>query len=217
MDPARVADDQNEHPFILNTMAALGMRVSLSKGSRASNPNWIGVNLNLWTSEILKPMGECRLRPLKELRVVAGKNAWLGGVLPRARWTTSVTHAVLSQTLQEEQQEKAPTTRNRRGLFAVKRLELARQWLLKFRAAAKLRPMRRMSLKQSSFADTRVMADASPEALGGMLTINGKIIAAFFSTVEKKLADELRVECQTSSSQGVLEESCWPWGDGVKS
>jgi hypothetical protein len=34
--------------------------------------------------------------PIKELRVVAGKCAWLGGVLPRSRCTTRVFYAVLS-------------------------------------------------------------------------------------------------------------------------
>ena len=54
-------------------------------------------------------------------------------------------------------------------------------------------------------ADIRVTTDASPEAIGGILTINGKIIAAFFSTIEEKQASDLLVEFQQSSSQGVLE------------
>eukprot|EP00435_Cladocopium_sp_Y103_P029471 s1252_g7.t1 len=208
-----LATRTNTLAFILNTMAALGLRVSLGKGSRANKATWIGVSLHFIDKNtlvlglpekfiedllgILKRWEGMGYAPLKELRVVAGKNAWLGGVLPRARWTTSVFYAVLSQTLKEEEGEKGPTTRNRKGLFAVKRLELARRWLISFLTAAKLRPMRRISLLQASLADIRITTDASPEALGGILTINGRIVAAYVSPVEKAQ--------RQSSSQGVLE------------
>ena len=33
----------------------------------------------------------------------AGKAAWLGGVLPRARWVMAVFYAGVSQTLKEEE------------------------------------------------------------------------------------------------------------------
>ena len=211
----------NTLAFILNTMGALGIRVSLSKGSRANKAIWIGVTMHLVDKNtlvigipikfidelkgILAGWAGAGYAPLKELRVVAGKGAWLGGVLPRARWTTSVFYAVLSQTLKEEEQEKAPTTRNRRGLFAVKRLELARLWLISFLEAAKLRPMRRVALNQATLADIRVTTDASPEALGGHLMVNGRIIAAFYSEVDKKQAEELLLEHLESSSQSALE------------
>ena len=48
--------------------------------------------------------------------------------------------------------------------------------------AAKARPMRRISLLSGNKADIRVITDASPEALGGIL-LNGKIMAAFFCTL----------------------------------
>ena len=209
--------------YVLNTMGALGIRVALGKGSRANNATWIGVTLNVVDRDTLVlglPMkfiedlqGMLRkwegsgYSPIKELRVVAGKTAWLGGVLPRARWVTSVFYAVLTQTLKEEEEdtpEKA-NRRNRRGLFAVKRLELARLWLINFLAAAKLRPMRRISLKTGQTAEVRIITDASPEALGGILNINGKIVAAFFSTVDEEQAGELLVEYKSSASQSVLE------------
>ena len=134
----------NTLAYILNTMGALGIKVSLKKGSRASKATWIGVSLNIIDKdtvivglpdkfihelqEMLKKWDKSGYAPLKELRVVAGKAAWLGGVLPRARWVMSVFYAVLSQTLKEEESSAASAsspTRNRKGLFAVKRLELA--------------------------------------------------------------------------------------------
>ena len=209
--------------YVLNTMGALGVKVALKKGSRASSATWIGVALNLVDrdtlvvglptkfidelSGILNKWENAGYAPLKELRSVAGKSAWLGGVLPRARWVTSVFYAVLTQTLKEEEEQdrSSSATRNRKGLFAVKRLELARRWMLAFLAAAKLRPMRRITLSPKQMAEVRIITDASPEALGGLLLINGKIVRAFFSTMEQKQTDALLVEYKSSASQGVLE------------
>jgi len=209
--------------FILNTMGCLGVRVALKKGARANNANWIGISLNLVDKDTLvvglpeKFISEMQgmlekwegagYAALKELRTVAGKAAWLGGVLPRARWVTSVFYAVLAQTLKEDEapQEQKSGVRNRKGLFAVKRLEMARLWMISFLKAAKLRPMRRISLTTGNLAEIKLVTDASPEALGGLLVINGKIMAAYFSTMEEKQTQELLVEFKSSSSQAVLE------------
>ena len=215
----------NTLAFILNTMGALGIRVSLSKGSRANKATWIGVSLQLVDKNTLilgipiKFIDELKgtlegwansgYAAIKELRGVAGKCAWLGGVLPRARWTTSVFYAVLSQTLKEEDQEKGPDTRQRKGLFAVKRLELARRWLITFLEAAKTRPMRRVALNSSGYADVRITTDASPEGLGGLLVVNKRIVATFFSVVEQSQTDELLLDFKESSSQSALE--AWPY------
>ena len=143
--------------------------------------------------------------PLKELRVVAGKNAWLSGVLPRARWATAVLYAVLTQTLKEEaSRDQVSTARPRKGLFAVKRLELARLWLCHYLLAAKTRLMRRIPLGRHQGPAVRITTDASPEGLGGILVINNKLVAAIFYPLEEKDAQELLVEF-ASSSQSVME------------
>ena len=147
--------------------------------------------------------------PLKELRVAAGKAAWLGGVLPRARWLTTVFYAVLTDTLREEEKEKEKGTasgaKSRKGLFPVKRLELARQWAIKFLEAAMQRPLRRIQLREVEDADVRLMTDASPEGLGGVLSINGRVLKAFASPVEPADAEQLGIELGASSSQAILE------------
>ena len=219
--------------FILNTMAALGVNVSLGKGARASEVTWIGIKLTLVDQDtlvlglpekfisdmmaILQGWENAGYASLKELRVVAGKNAWLSGVLPRARWVTAVLYAVLTQTLKEEaEEEKAPTTeqdkvvsnrtkRQRKGLFAVKRLELARKWLLAFLEAAKTRPMRKVLLGRSPVADIRLTTDASPEGLGGIFSVNGRTLGAFFYRLEATDVEELLVDFGSSSSQAVVE------------
>ena len=63
-----------------------------------------------------------------------GSSVW--GVLPRARWTTSV-FAVSSRTFKEDE-GASPRDKKQESLFAVNLLELARL------SAAKLRPMRRI-------------------------------------------------------------------------
>eukprot|EP00435_Cladocopium_sp_Y103_P024521 s2661_g6.t1 len=159
--------------FLLNAMGCLGIRIALHKDSRASNATWIGITLHLVDKDSLvvglpeKFIDELHAgyAAVKELRSAAGKAAWLGGVLPRARWVTSVFYAVLTQTLKEEEETTETAKRNRKGLFAVKRLELARQWMISFLKAAKIRPMRRISLVTGNLAEIKVVTDASPLAI----------------------------------------------------
>jgi len=93
-----------------------------------------------------------------------------------------VFYAALTDTLKEEEKEKekepAPGTRNRRA--AMKRL------------------LRRINLREVEGADVRLMTDASPEGLGGLLSINGRVLKAFSS-------QQLGIELGSSSSQAFLE------------
>ena len=100
--------------FVLVTMKALGVPVAIGKGARAVKVTWIGVTFEVdqdtmvmgiptkFATEMKDLLVSWEGRgyaPLKELRVAAGKAAWLGGVLPRARWLTTVFYAVLTDTL----------------------------------------------------------------------------------------------------------------------
>lgn len=129
--------------FVLNTVAALGGRVSLGKGARSQQVIWVGVQLTLidpdnlvvglpvkFIKELMAILQSwCKgYAPLKELRSVAGKLSWMGGVLPRCRWTTSVCYAVLTQELRAGDEG----VRSRPGLFPVKLLEMAGRWLLDY-------------------------------------------------------------------------------------
>ena len=214
--------------FVLTTMKALGVRVALRKGQRATEIQWVGVTFNLVDEdtlvlnlpakfmrelkEILQGWEGAGRAPTKELRMVAGKCAWLGGVLPRARWITSVMYAVLTQTLKDEasgaeerRRENRSDQRNKQGLFVVKRLELARRWMMKFIDTALERPMRKIYLGVKPQADVRLLTDASPEALGAVLMVNGRILGAVSSEVEELDAKLLQFEQGSSSSQAMLE------------
>lgn len=206
--------------FILYTMRALGIKVALKKGERARSVSWIGIKLTMvdastlvltlperFMEELIQMMAQWQDKgyaSLKELRQVAGKTAWLSGVLVRTRWTTSVFYAVLTQTIKEE---KAPTssTRSRPGLFAVKRLEMARQWLIAYLSTAKERPSRRINLARRKEVDIRLITDASPTALGGILIVNNKLLGAFSCNIEEHMAKDLETEYGSSSSQSVME------------
>ena len=205
---------------ILMTMLALGAKLSLGKGCRSRSVDWIGVKFTLVDEDtavlslperFLEEMGQLLsswegkgYAATKELRKAAGKAAWLAGILPRAKWVTAVLYSVLTQTLKEEA-ETSGGRRERKGLFAVKRLELARLWMIQFLAVAKERPTRRIDLRPKTSVEVRLMTDASPEGLGGALAINERIIEVFSCAVTKETTDALIVEYMSSASQAVLE------------
>ena len=213
--------------FVLNTMKALGVPVAVSKGARATKITWIGVTFAVEEQdtlvmgipikfatemkEILESWENRGYAPIKELRTIAGKASWLGGILPRTRWLTSVFYAVLVDSTNEEKKEgsqamgSSSDQRPRKGLFPVRRLELARRWTIKFLEAAMERPIRRIPLIQREEADIRLMTDASPEGLGGVLSINGRILKAFSSPVEPADQEQLGFTMGASSSQAILE------------
>lgn len=206
---------------VLMTMLALGAKLSLGKGCRSRSVDWIGVKFTLVDEDtlvlslperFLEEMGQLLkswenkgYAAVKELRQAAGKSAWLAGILPRVKWVTAVLYAVLTQTLKEEADKEGQRRRDRKGLFAVKRLELARLWMIQFLAVAKQRPTRRIDLRPKTAVEVRLMTDASPEGLGGVLAINGRIVEVFSCKVTKKIAEELLVEHMASSSQAVME------------
>ena len=206
---------------ILMTMLALGAKLSLGKGCRSRTVDWIGVRFTLIDEDtvmlslperFLEEMTQLLMKwenrgyaAIKELRQAAGKAAWLAGVLPRAKWVTAVFYAVLTQTLKEEEEKEGKAKRDRKGLFAVKRLELARLWMIQFLAVAKQRPTRRVDLRPKTQVEVRLMTDASPEGLGGVLAVNGRLVEAFTCKVTKRVTEDLLVEYMSSSSQAVLE------------
>ncbi len=206
---------------ILMTMLALGAKLSLGKGCRSRSVDWIGVKFTLVEEDtVVLSLPERFLEEMiqllsgwegkgyattKELRKAAGKAAWLAGILPRAKWVTAVLYSVLTQTLKEEADTTSERKRERKGLFAVKRLELARLWMIKFLAVAKERPTRRIDLRPKSAVEVRLMTDASPEGLGGVLAINGRVIEVFSCVVTQDTTEALLVEYMSSASQAVLE------------
>ena len=98
---------------ILTTMAALGLKLSLSKGARAAAVTWVRVKFKLVAPDydhLLVTLPEKFMAELQkqleawekkgriaasELRKAAGRVAWLAGILPRARWVTSTFYATL--------------------------------------------------------------------------------------------------------------------------
>ena len=79
--------------------------------------------------------------------------------------------------------------------------------MLHFLAAAKLRPMRRVSLSPKHFAEVRIVTDASLEALSGILLINNKAVKALATKVTETDAFQLNfTDCwKESELQGIVE------------
>ena len=204
----------------LYTMLALQIKIALHKGERAAHVTWVGVRFSLpdqdtlvvglpikfleETKAILESWKGKGMAPLKELRSLAGKTAWLANILPRARWVTAVLYAVMKSTEAEEDKVKSDG-RVKKGSFAVARLESARRWLVAFTEAAMARPMRKISIGNKNQMEVRLCCDASPEGLGAVLVVNGAPVGALASPVDDYDAKLLAIEKGASSSQGVLE------------
>ena len=213
--------------FILTTMAALGFKVALEKGERANALTWIGVRLAILEQQFLavtlpeKFMEDLinlvsswneGMAPVKELRKAAGKLSWLAGILPRARWVVRVFYGALHghekdvmSGKEESRRVNREDVRKKDHLFAMKRIVLARRWLLEYLKVAKDRPVRRYRLLRNARPIATITTDASPEGLGGLLFINNKLIAIFSTKVTKEDCEKLDIPFGESASQGPLE------------
>ena len=207
--------------LILFTMEAIGLKVAYNKSHRASTVQWIGVTFSIInrdevilglpskfleeTLATLKSWSSKGYVPLKDLRSLAGRLSWVGGVLPRARWTVSVMYAVLKTELEKSHDHSSSSRRAPKAMFAVKRLEQARLWLISFLTEAINKPTRKFRLGRSNGAKVSITTDASPEGLGGYLVINNKVISAYASEVTQEDAGILGFELGQAASQGILE------------
>ena len=223
-------DERNKSlSLILYTLLALKVRIALKKGERSAHVQWVGVRFSLPDSETLvlnlpeKFLQDLRdllqgweskgMMPTKDLRAAAGKAAWLGSILPRAKWCVAVLYCVLKSVENDELQGKEAARaqhregdqRPKRGLFAVKRLETARRWMVAFLQAALERPSRKIHVGQKRTLEVKVMCDASPEGLGAVLVLDGMIVSCLSSAVTEEEAKNLQFEKGSSSSQGIVE------------
>eukprot|EP00435_Cladocopium_sp_Y103_P013813 s3866_g3.t1 len=215
--------------MIITTLFALGLKVSLKKGLRSSQVQWVGVRFTLTEDsvilglpekfmaellELLEGWDSAGMAPLKSLRQAAGKVAWLSGILPRARWTVSVFYRVLHDRLQDvasgaeqRRREQRADNRNKDGLFHVKQLEQARAWLVQFINVAKSQPTRKFRLDVGKYPKATIITDASPLGAGALLLINNRIVQAYSTKVTHRDARLLGFEddWENSSSQGIVE------------
>ena len=77
--------------FILHTMAAMGLRVSLSKGERAASVQWIGVKFTLQQDYLLVTLPEKFMLEVKEmLQAWEGQRNGPGEGTPQRRWQAIV-------------------------------------------------------------------------------------------------------------------------------
>lgn len=213
--------------MVLTTAAALGFKVSLKKGMRATQVSWIGIRMTLTEDallmglptkytddlvEILKRWEGAGMASIKELRQVCGKVAWLAGILPKARWVVAVFYKVLHSRLadirdgKEETRRKARhDTRDKSNMFPVKQLEQARLWLVAYLNSAMENPTKKFKLDIKKYPAASVITDASPEGLGAVLLVNNKVIRALKSPVVLRDAEQLKFPLGESASQGIVE------------
>ena len=217
--------------MLLTTMAAIGLKVSLKKGLRSTQVQWVGVRFTLNEDAVILTLPEQFLKdlkdllqswdgrgmaPLKELRQAAGRLSWMSGILPRAQWTVAVFYKVLHDRLndvasgtEQTRREHRADGRNKDGLFAVKQLEQARCWLIKFMEVAISSPTRKFRLDTRKYPKATIMTDASPLGAGAVLLINGRLMKGYATKITHRDARLLGFEqsWEKSASQGIAETS----------
>ena len=222
----------------LYTLKAFGVNFSLGKGERGTALKWIGVQILLnWgpgrtpgelvysipkhAMEEIKTALESwenrGLIPLRDLRKTTGKLSWMAGVIPRIRWAVSVLYAVLADAereekwgKEEERAERRDDKRVKKGLVAVKRMGVAREWLIKILSYRDAFTLRTVKLKEES-PTWAVITDACPTGYGGILAaiVPGRaemtLVEAFTAKFTEEEAKMLLLQHGESSSQGPLE------------
>ena len=215
--------------MILTTLFALGLKVSLKKGMRSNQVQWIGVRFTITEDsivlglpdkllkdliEVLKSWQNSGMAPIKELRQVAGRTSWVSGILPRTRWVVAVFYRVLHERLadvasgkESERRAQRSDQRNKDHLFTVKQLELPRLWLVKYLEVAMEKPTRRLKLDVTKYPKATIVTDASPLGAGAILLINNRIVRAYTTKITHRDARLLcfEEEWEKSSSQGIAE------------
>ena len=221
---------RNSHlSLILMTMLAFGFKVSVKKGERAEQVQWIGVKFTLtpdyilmgipekYTKELialLRSWDKSGMAPVKQLRQAAGKISWLSGILPKTRWIVSIFYRVLHDRCEDvasgseaQRRQNRTDNRNKDHLFAVKQVDQARTWLIKFLETAMLKPVRKLRLDTSKYPKASIRTDASPKGVGAILLVNNRVIKALASPITKEEADLLSYGdvYGESGSQGIAE------------
>jgi len=225
--------------MLLYTAAAFGVQISLKKGERGRRVTWIGCTIEVPVVEMEEPevviLGISKhmieqvvvtlrswttggMGSLKELRSTTGRLSWVGGVLPRLRWTVNVLYATLREVEKDQEDgtedRRAQTrqdSRSKRGLFPIKRLGGVHLWLLKLfenpvEHLIRVENMRRPPISMG------IITDASPKGWGAILvkgqdgaTRTLQPVAAVEALINQQEAQLLEVEWGESSSQAVVE------------
>eukprot|EP00435_Cladocopium_sp_Y103_P036989 s818_g9.t1 len=219
--------------MLLYTSRTFGLNLSYAKGERGTKLTWIGVSLEIDLDnqkivvDIPKKLVEDLLDKLsgwkgmisvKELRSTTGKLSWAAGIIPRLRWSVSIMYGVVADCDREmragleearavlRQGDQRPKT----GMVAVKRLELARRWLVQVLSMEEMWRARHIPLapKPPQWAIT---SDASPFDIGAVLSAvdfaTGKLtpVIALEMRVSRNVADTLGVAFREASGQSALE------------
>eukprot|EP00435_Cladocopium_sp_Y103_P014598 s616_g3.t1 len=219
--------------LLLYTAHTFGLRLSFGKAERGLRLTWIGVTVEIDVSSreiVLVPPAKLveetlnqlqswsGMVPLKTLRSTTGKLSWVAGILPRARWAVSILYATIADVERDMKQNKehdrarrrAGDDRDKTGLVPVKRLQLARTWLLAMLRADEIWRARRIPMEPKPPA-LAITTDASPFGVGAILAsvdwAADKLtpLVAIKGKVTKNVAATLGIQFREAAGQAVLE------------
>ena len=181
---------------VLYTAAAFGVQINLKKGERGRRVTWIGCTIEVPAVEIGEPevvvLGISKqmidqvivtlqtwtgggMGTVKEPRATTGRLSWVGGVLPRLRWTVNVLYATLAQVerdqrdgTEERRAAAREDSRSKAGLFPIKRLGGVHHWLLKL-LENPVEHLVRVERMKKPLVSMGIITDASPKGWGAIL------------------------------------------------
>ena len=212
---------------LLYSARAFGVNLSYEKGERGASLTWIGVQIAIdveeqtivldvpakLVDEVLERMKNWQgMVSIRELRAVTGKLSW------RSRWAVSICYGTLAGAEREAKEgveqmrgaKRTGDTRPKTGLIPVKRLELARRWLVAFLQQKEAWRCRKIPM-QVVLPKYAITTDASPFGVAAILSVVDKEqdnltpTVALAGQITKNIATALGIEFRQASGQAVLE------------
>eukprot|EP00435_Cladocopium_sp_Y103_P065114 s1794_g27.t1 len=232
-----VAGDRKTRDSLVSRMLYLaevfGIQLAYEKGERGSKICWIGVSLEIdmegkailvsvpqkLIDEVLQKLGTwAGMVSTKEFKSLTGKLSWIAGTLTRTRWAVSAFYGALTDSEREEAlnveearaAKREHDQRSKKGLIAVKRVELAKRWIEAYLQQEECWRCRKIPL-QVDPPKWAVTTDASPFGVGAILSVVDKDMGELTPTiairgkVTKNVAQVLGISFREASGQAVLE------------
>ena len=209
---------------VLLFWTAAGFKVAWAKGTRSKVAKWIGleftpdfqsqtvtVRIPAKTADAFKQDAQKLLSapmiPLKMLRQLAGKGGWIMNLLPKARWTIQRLWRAIAEEERRRSSlaagnERRPTRGGMRThLVARRQVEVALRWIVAFWGDQGL-SFSRVFGETRPLTEFELIFDASPWALGGVLTTAKSGIALQFFHEPLTEEDFARFNLQAGDAKG---------------
>ena len=188
--------------ILLLYWAALGFRLAWKKGQRGSRVEWVGAELEWDCTDLNEPIVRVSamedkttqireavdkiqetqgMTSIKKALTLAGKAAWIGSLIPRARPFVSMLWGAITKAQNQAPPAKTTTRRRPKGMMFVLQVAPAARVLKEVLGSAK-RLTREYTLRfRHGGVRWRIRTDASPYGLGGYIMNEHNQVAAYWA------------------------------------